>query len=130
MFSIWDSAYRSRIAASSGSLWQTHVKCETAGQPGLPLNPDDQVMGSLSRRTSGAVGHRNERGLEGLQLRDRLEQLVRGLVSLGREELKAERVRRARKTSWMCMVGVTVSIAWRPISSVRVGFQDTRDQGG
>ena len=59
-------------------------------QPGLPLDPDDQVMGSLPRRAPGAVGHRDERGLQGLELRDRLEQLVRGLVGLGGEELEAE----------------------------------------
>jgi len=61
------------------------------GQPGLPLNPDDQVMCALARRAAGAVGYRHERGLESLQMRNGLKQIVRSFVGLGREELKAER---------------------------------------
>ena len=54
------------------------------------LNAHDQVVGSLAGRAARAVGHRHERGLQRLQLRDRREQLLRGLVGLGREELEAE----------------------------------------
>ena len=60
------------------------------GQLGFTLNSHDQVVGSLPCRAPRAIGHRNERWLEGLQLSDRLEKLFRGLVGLGWEELETE----------------------------------------
>ena len=59
-------------------------------QPGLALDPHDQVVSPLARRAAGAVGHRHERGPERLELGDRLEEIVGGPVGLGREELEAE----------------------------------------
>ena len=59
-------------------------------QEGLALDPDDQVVGPLAGRAPGAVRHRDEGGPQGLELRDGQEELVRGPVRLGREELEAE----------------------------------------
>ena len=61
------------------------------GQPGFMLNAHDQVVSPLARRAARAVGHRNKRGLQRLQLGDRVEELFRGLVGLGWEELETER---------------------------------------
>ena len=56
----------------------------------LALNPHDQVVRALAGRAARAVGHRDERRLQSLELGDRGEQLVRGLVGLGGKELEAE----------------------------------------
>ena len=64
-------------------------------QVGLALDADDQVVRPLAGRAAGAVGDRDERRLQRLQLGDGAEQLLGRLVGLRREELEAERRRGA-----------------------------------
>ena len=99
-----DSAYRSRIAASSSSAVADARQVRDRGEPGLALDPHDQVVGPLACRAPGAVRHRDERRLQGLKLRDRREQLVRRPSVLGGKNSKLNVVGRVWKMSWMCMV--------------------------
>src|SRR5262249_40689855 len=57
------------------------------------MNAYDEVMGALARRAAGAIGDRDERRLQRLQLDEIGEEFVRRGVGLRREELEAERRR-------------------------------------
>ena len=55
------------------------------------LQPQHQIVGQLPRRAAGAVGHRDERGLQRLQVGDVLVKRLGVGLGLGREELERDR---------------------------------------
>src|SRR5262245_38495635 len=59
----------------------------------LTLDSDDQVVSPLAGRAARAIGDRDERGLECLQLGDVDEEFFGRGVRVGREKLEAERGR-------------------------------------
>ena len=59
-------------------------------QRGLGQDALDGRVGALARRAAGAVGHRDEIGLERRQPRDRLPQRLLHLLGLRREELERD----------------------------------------
>src|SRR6266478_5400249 len=59
-------------------------------QLGLGMNANHKIMSPLSSRAPGPVGHRDERRLKPLQIRDRDKQFLPSRVGLGREEFEAE----------------------------------------
>ena len=86
-------------------------------QLGFALDSHDQVVGAFPCRAPRAIGHRDKRRLERLQVRDRLEKLVRSLVRLGRKKLEAERRRTRLENSWMCIVVIDLVVVRKSSSS-------------
>src|SRR2546430_7986347 len=59
-------------------------------QLGLGMNANHKIVSPLASRAPGPVGHRDERRLQPLQVRDGYKQLFPSRVRLGRKELEAE----------------------------------------
>ena len=86
------AAWYSRISASRSSTveFATGQVCHRQ-QPGLTPNALDQADGAVvATAPAGAVGHRDEGGLELAKRRDGGEETVGAVVVLGREELERE----------------------------------------
>ena len=89
---VFDFGFRVPIEDGGQLVLSVTDACQMGDrrEPGLTLNPHDQVVGPLTRRPPRAIRHGDKRGLQSLEIGDRLEQFVRGLVGLRGKELKTE----------------------------------------
>ena len=121
-FSTPAASKRSRISASSARPWPTQVRCAMASMPVSRLIARRQLDGELARRAAGAVGDRDEAGLQVGELLQRREQLARR-----RRRSWAGRTRR-RSTAGRCEVDRRC--AWRnAIMGVKKGWRRSRRRG-